>query len=113
MRSILGWLWSVVSAWVCWEENTRPHRRDDPAIAQYKALNRRAGCALLALITTTAVLLLWAFLGPPAGEAPYRGFTYLVHRVDQAFIALWIVSLLLTTERTYRVWRFRPDDSDR
>lgn len=109
MGSIFGWLLSAMSQVVCWEHNTRPNRRHDAITARYKATNRRAGYALAAFGLSAAVTIVWALLGPAAGDPPYQGFRYLVHRVDQIFAGLCAGTVLLAAVQTYRAWAFDPD----
>lgn len=109
MGGFFEWVLSAISQVVCWEHNTRPYRRDDPITARYKAINRRAGYALAAFGLSAAVLILWALLGPAAGDPPYPGFSYLVHRLDQLFVGLCAGTSLLAAVQTYRAWTFDPE----
>lgn len=109
MNRLLGWVFDAISDLVCWEHNTRPRRRDDPIVSLIKERDRQAGLAILTFLATSVLILLWAALGPSSGEPPYRGFGYLVHTLDQGFLAVWGATFVLALVQGIRAWTFRPE----
>lgn len=110
--SPVAWLLEVVSQHVCWEQNTRPNRRDDPVVAEIKALDRRAGYSQLWATSAFVLMLLWALLGPSAGEPPYRGAAFLIHWTDRIVFGHWVLSTLWAALTTYQALTYLPARHD-
>lgn len=110
---LIEWLLMAISDIDIWERNTRPRRRDDDLVAEYRAIQRRAGYAILATTGALMIAMTWAALGPPAGDPPHRGLTLIIHWVDRGLIGLVLGCALLAALRGYQAWRFIPERAPR
>lgn len=113
MNRLIAWL-LIICDWITWEGRTRVRRRDDPAEARIKLLERQSVFSSLLALSLTAIWGAMHFLGHSDSKDPViaaiDGLTQMATSVlGWLALMVWIITVIFVV----MLYRYDPSRDDR